>query len=161
MIILMIDNDRSCTTHHAILRRNVTTMSVMVIFDLWWLLCMMMIRTLTWSSYTVIMTITILRIDAAAGSGCTLFRYVHMGKMHKKANFVPAEYFRAVVERNRVVYRKYFLKPFKGIITWAAGPFTSSPTVGNPLHKDQSAKKEKTSNKKMLPAKKVNGKTKK
>ena len=39
------------------------------------------------------------------------------GEMHKKANFVPAEYFHAVVERNRVVYRKYFLKPFKGIIT--------------------------------------------
>ena len=39
------------------------------------------------------------------------------GKMHKKANFVPAEYFRAVVERNRVVCRKYFLKPFKGNIT--------------------------------------------
>ena len=65
------------------------------------------------------------------------------GEMHKKANFVTAEYFRAVVERNRVVYRKYFLKPFKGIITWAAGPFTSSPTVGSPLHKDQSAKTEK------------------
>ena len=31
MIILMIDHDRSCTTHHAILRRNVTIMSEMVI----------------------------------------------------------------------------------------------------------------------------------
>ena len=31
MIILMIDHDRSCTTHHAILRKNVTTISVMVI----------------------------------------------------------------------------------------------------------------------------------
>ena len=30
MIILMIDHDRSCITHHAILRRNVT-MSVLVI----------------------------------------------------------------------------------------------------------------------------------
>ena len=31
MIILMIDHDRSCTTHHAKLRRNVTIMSEMVI----------------------------------------------------------------------------------------------------------------------------------
>ena len=78
---------------------------------------MMMIRTLRWSSHNVIMIITILRIDAAAGSGFTLFRYVHMGENAQKANFVPAEYFRAVVERNRVVCWKYFLKPFKGIIT--------------------------------------------
>ena len=37
--------------------------------------------------------------------------------MHSKAKFVSAEYFCAVVERNRVVCRKYFLKPFKGNIT--------------------------------------------
>ena len=78
---------------------------------------MMMVRTLGWSSYNVTMTITILRIDTVAGSGLLFQVCSHKGKMHKKANFVPTEYFRAVVERNRVVYRKYFLKPFKGIIT--------------------------------------------
>ena len=56
----------------------------------------MMIRTLRWSSYNVIMIITILRIDAAAGSGCTLFRYVHMGKNAQKDKFRSSRVFISV-----------------------------------------------------------------